>query len=185
MAESEGAPRATGETGGPYAMGAQVSASVVGGYALVIALIVLLVRPRIPSAEWWAVYVLLALALLPLARYLSTRYSLDETHLRAWTIFGGGQLPLKDVRAVRPASLRDFSATGGFLASWVWRGRLFSPTIGEFVPIYTDAASGLLVSAEPYPWYISPRRPAEFARELSRRIGPGSRDVPRPAGMLR
>jgi len=159
----------TGE-GDLFAMGARVSPAIVAGYVLILALIVLVGRLVLPTADLWALYVLIALALFSLVRYLSTRYSLDQTYLRARTIVGGGRLALNDVRSVGPASLRALAPTGGYLASWVWRGRLLSPTIGEFVAIFTDAASGLLVVAEPFPWYISPRRPQEFARELSRRI---------------
>jgi len=176
--------RSSDKDGDRFAMGARVSAAVVAGYGLVLALLVLVGRSVIPAADLWALYVLIALAVLSLVRYLSTRYSLDPTYLRARTILGGRKLPLKDVRSVGPASLRALSPTGGYLASWVWRGRLLSPTIGEFVPIYTDADSGLLVVAEPFPWYISPRRPREFARELSRRVGARPTAVPSPGGAL-
>lgn len=63
---------------------------------------------------------------------------------------------------------------------------MYSQLIGEFDSIYTDAATGLLVSAGAYPVYISPKDSEAFARELSRRArsysGPLLKDVGNPAG---
>ena len=47
---------------------------------------------------------------------------------------------------------------------------MWSPVIGRFDSIHTDAVRGVLVTAGEYPLYVSPRDPAAFARELSRRV---------------
>lgn len=157
---------------GRYVVGGRLSAGVIGAYVVLLLLIILIIGTRIVSADDWVTIFLTALTLLFLARYLSTRYVLDDVQLRAWRILGGRRVPLEDVRAIEYASLRDLIPTGGGLGlgSWGWRGRMYSPTIGEFDSIYTDAASGVMVTAGAYPLYISPKRPEEFARELSRRV---------------
>lgn len=163
-------------------MGARLSMAVIGIHVFCLLLVILVVAPR--TRFLWAAYVLIALLLLSLGQYTSTRYTLDDTYLRAWTILGSRRRQLEDVRAIEFARLRDLSPTGGLLASWVIRGRMYSPMIGEFELVHTDASSGLLVTAGAYPLYISPRRPEEFARELSRRVrsytGPLAKDVGYP-----
>ena len=119
---------------------------------------------------WWAPYVIAVLLLGALGRYLSTHYRIDDAHLRAIRLFGGVRIRLDQVRRIEYASLRNLTPVGGFLGSWGWRGRMWSPQIGRFDSVYTDAASGLLVTAGDYPLYLSPRDPAAFARELSRRV---------------
>jgi hypothetical protein len=170
---------------GKYRMRGRLSAGVVGAYAVLLVLVVLFVAPKVQRGYDWATYLLLGVILLFLVRYLTTEYTLDDTHLHAWTILGGRRVPLDEVRAIEYASLRDLSPTGGMLSSWVMRGKMYSPTIGEFDLVFTDAARGLLVSAGPYPLYISPRSPEGFARELSRRVrsytGPLLKDVGNPA----
>ena len=47
---------------------------------------------------------------------------------------------------------------------------MWSPLIGRFNAVYPDSAVGILVTAGEVPLYLSPRDPAEFARELSRRV---------------
>ena len=155
-----------------YTMGGRLSAGVVGAYVVLLLLIGLVVAPRSGPRFLWASYVLLGLTVLFLVRYLTTRYRLDDAYLVAWRFLGGRKVPLEDVRAIEHASLRDLTPTGGFLGmgSWGWRGRQHSVSIGEFDSVYTDAASGLLVTAGAYPLYISPSRLEEFARELSRRV---------------
>jgi hypothetical protein len=169
---------------GTYRMRASFSVGVVVAYAILIALVLAVVAPRVQHGYTWVTYLLVGLLLLFLARYLSTSYTLNDTHLHAWTILGGVRVPLDEVRAIEYASLRDLSPTGGWLASWVMRGKMYSPVIGEFDMVFTEAASGVLVTAGPYPLYISPRRPEEFARELSRRVrsytGPLLKDVGNP-----
>jgi Bacterial PH domain len=172
---------------GRYRMGARLSYAIVGAYGFMLILIVVVVAPRSHSSYDWVFYFLLALTLLFLVRYLSTRYSMDDTNLVAWRILGGCKVALEEVRAIEYASLRDLAPTGGAfgIGSFGWRGRMHSTSIGEFNSIYTDPAAGLLVTAGAYPLYISPKDRDEFARELSRRVrsytGPLPKDVGNPA----
>lgn len=145
-----------------------------------------LLLPHTSTSYLWVPYLLLALTAVLLARYLSTYYVLDDTYLRARRLFGGRTIRLEEVRRIEYASLRDLvPISGGFgLGAWGWRGRMYSPSIGDFDSVFTDAARGLLVTAGAYPLYLSPRDPVAFARELSRRVrsytGPLARDVGDP-----
>ncbi|HYA10985.1 MAG TPA: PH domain-containing protein [Thermoplasmata archaeon] len=166
-------------------MRASLSAVVVGVYAAMVLLLIFVIGARSSIGFSWVLYLLLAVTFLFLARYLSTTYLLDDATLVARTLFGARRVPLEEVRAIEYASLRDLAPTGGGVFSWIWRGKMYSAAIGEFDPIFTDAASGLLVTAGAYPLYISPRRPQEFARELSRRVrsytGALQKDVGNPS----
>jgi hypothetical protein len=95
---------------------------------------------------------------------------MDDLQLRAWRLLGGVRLRLDQVRRIEYVSLRDLSPTGGILGSWGWRGRMWSPVIGRFNSIHTDAANGLLITSSEDSLYISPRDQVGFARELSRRV---------------
>ncbi len=119
---------------------------------------------------WWAPWAIGIFLVASLGRYLSTSYRVDDTSLSAWRLLGGRRVRLDEVRKIEYASLRDLAPTGGLLGSWGWRGRMWSPVVGRFDSIYTDASRGLLVSAGDVPLYISPRDPDAFARELSRRV---------------
>jgi hypothetical protein len=171
---------------GRFRMGGRISIAVIVTYAILLVLLIVVVAPDAPGVYSWALYVLVGLTLVFLGRYLSTRYTIDDSHLRARTLFGGRRIPLEDVRAIEFASLRDLAPTGGFFAAWGLGGRMFSPAIGEFELVFTDAAKGLLVTAGAYPVYISPRDRDAFARELSRRVrsytGPLAKDAGRPSG---
>jgi len=173
---------------GTYRMGGRISAGVLGAYVVLAVLIAVVVAPRATGRFVVVPYLLLAVTVLFLVRYLSTRYTLNDTDLLAARILGSRRVALEDVRAIEYANLRDLSPTGGFMGmgSWGWRGRMHSVLIGEFDSIYTDAANGLLVTAGAYPLYISPRDPDAFARELSRRVrsytGPLAKDVGNPTG---
>ena len=162
--------------------------SVLGAYVILFVPILVVLFPRTTRAYDWVPYLLLFLTALFLVRHLSTRYSIDDTTLHAWRILGGRRVQLEDVRAIEYASLRDLIPTANILGlgSLGWRGRMYSSTIGEFDSVYTDAASGLLITAGAYPLYISPRDPAAFARELSRRVrsytGTLAKDVGNPLG---
>ena len=118
----------------------------------------------------WAPYVLVALALLFLARYVTTAYILDDSFLRARRVLGGRRIALERVRKIEFTSIRDLGSTGGILGSWGWRGRMWSSRVGYLDAIFTDAAQGILVTADGVPLYISPVDRLEFARELSRRV---------------
>jgi hypothetical protein len=159
---------------------------VVGAYLALLLLVAVLFVPTSAGAPGWGAWVLVGLVVFFLARYLSTTYTLDDTDLRAWRILGGRRLPLEEVRRIEYARLRDLvPTTGAFgLGSFGWRGRMWSATIGEFDAIYTDAGNGILVTAGSTPLFLSPHRPEEFARELSRRVrsytGPLAKDVGAP-----
>jgi hypothetical protein len=158
---------------------------VVGAYGFILILVLLILPNTSVSSLRWLPYALVAFLLVALARYLSTSYRIDDRELRAWRILGGRRVRLEEVRAIEFASLRDLSP-GGFFGAWGWRGRMWSPIIGRFDSIHTDAALGLLVTAGDAPLFISPRDPAGFARELSRRVrsytGRLSVDVGDPLG---
>ena len=95
---------------------------------------------------------------------------------------------LEEVRRIEYSSLRDLAPTGGWfgVGSWGWRGRMWSPEVGEFDSVYTDAARGLLVTAGTHPLYLSPSDLEEFAKELSRRVRSSparcAKDVGSPGG---
>jgi len=180
---SSSAPRHTGHIDhrGRYHDRGKISPWNVGAYVVLI--LIVLVIFRTSTAQYWVPYVLIALVFLLLARYLSTRYVIDEAYLHAYRFLGGRRLPLEDVRQIEYASIRDLSPLGLF-GSWGWRGRMWSPRIGTFDSIYTDTF-GLLVSPGEFPLFLSPADPAGFARELSRRVrsfsGPLEVDVGDPA----
>jgi hypothetical protein len=167
-------------------MGAQLSIGVIVAYAIIALLLVVVVGPDLGGRYSWSLYLLLAVTLLFLVRYLSTRYWMDDTDLHAWRLLGSRKIPLEEIRAIEFASLRDLVPTGGLLGigAFGWRGRMYSQAVGEFDSIYTEAAKGLLVTAGAYPLYISPKDPERFARELSRRArsysGPLLKDVGHP-----
>ena len=176
-----GGPRT--DTQGVYRDHGRLSYAVVGMYVFLI-LIALLILPSTGLASW-AIGTILLLFVFFLVRYLSTTYSLDDTHLRAWRIAGSRRISLESIHKIEFASMRELGPTG-FLGSWGWRGRMWSPTEGTFDAVYTDPAKGLMVSGEGVPVYITPTDLDEFARELSRRVrsytGRLPVDVGDPAG---
>lgn len=141
---------------------------MIGTYVVLIALLVFVI-PNAGIRNSWALIVIIALFLFFLVRYLSTSYSINDTHLRTWRIFGNRRIPLDEVEKIEYSSIRDLGPTG-FVGSWGWRGRMWSPVIGPFDAVYTDPAKGILVTAQGVPIYISPGHLEEFARELSRRV---------------
>ena len=173
-------------TSGVYRRHGRMAWGVVGTY-IVLILILFFVLPTSGVREGWAIDVILFLFLFFLVRYLSTSYSIDDSHLRAWRIFGNRRVPLEDVQRIEYSSIHDLGPTG-FFGSWGWRGRMWSPLVGSFDAIYTDPAHGLLVSSRDFPVYISPGHTEEFARELSRRVrsytGRLEVDVGDPLGSL-
>ncbi len=148
----------------------QISYGVVGVYVFLLIVILLLFRAGTSPSFWWVPWFLGILVVAMLARYLSTSYRIDDVELQAWRIFGGRRVQLSEVRRIEYSALRDLAPGGTFFGGWGWRGRMWSPLIGWFDAIHTDAARGLLVTAGNEPVYISPTRPEEFARELSRRV---------------
>lgn len=159
-------------------------------YGLLLLVLFVVLPPGSTGAYLWVPYLLIGVTLLLLVRYLSTSYVIDDTYLRARRLLGGRKVKLEEVRRIEFASLRDLvPINGGIgLGAWGWRGRMYSPTVGEFDSIYTDAAKGLLITAGAYPLYVSPNDLPGFARELSRRVrsytGPLMKDVgdPRQGG---
>jgi hypothetical protein len=146
-------------------------------------ILAVLLRPDFTTSDAWVVVLLELLLAFFLVRYLSTVYTLDDEYLRAWRLFGGGRIELATVRRIQFTSLRELAPTG-FLGSWGWRGRMWSPVIGSFDSIHTEP-SGVLVTGGDHPLFVSPRNPAAFARELSRRVrsytGPLEVDAGAPA----
>jgi hypothetical protein len=156
---------------GRYHDSSRVVYSVVGAYVVLLLLIGLVILPRSATSDLWVPYVLIVALVFYLVRYFSTRYTIDDTYLRARRIAGSRRVLLEEVRRIEYSSMRDLGGTGfAGLGTWGWRGRTWSPTIGSFDSVYTDPARGLLVTAGEYPLYISPKHLEEFARELSRRV---------------
>jgi hypothetical protein len=154
---------------GRYHARGRVSYAVVGTYVVMMLIVLLVLPSSVVISIRWVPYALAAFLLVALVRYLSTSYRIDDLQLRAWRIFGGRRVELEQVRRIEFASLRDLSPTG-FFGAWGWRGRMWSPLIGRFDSIHTEATGGLLITAGDVPVYISPRDPEGFARELSRRV---------------
>lgn len=149
-------------------MGADLSYLVIGAYVFLLLLVVLIV-PSSPIITYsWLVWVIAALVLFFLARYLSTCYWIDADRLTAFRILGRRNVQLEEIRRIQFASLRDLSPTG-FFGAWGYRGRMWSPVIGKFDSIHTSSA-GIMIVAGEVPLFISPRHPKQFARELSRRV---------------
>ena len=142
----------------------------MGVYLVLEILVIVFIGRPATDIAWWAPWAISIFLLLSLARYLSTHYRIDDVYLRASRILGGSKLRLDQVRRIEFVSLRDLSPTTGMLGSWGWRGRMWSPILGRFDSIHTEAAHGILVSAGDDMLYISPRDGAAFARELSRRV---------------
>ena len=158
------------DASGVYRQRGRLSYGVIGVYVFLILILVVIFPLRSSLAYAWAPWAVAALFVLFLARYMSTSYSIDDSYLRAWRILGGRRIPLEKVNKIEYDNLRDLGSSGGIFGSWGWRGRMWSPQIGRFDSVYTDAAHGILVTAEGMPLYISPVDVPEFARELSRRV---------------
>ncbi len=151
---------------GRYRARADFSYGVIAFYLLLLLLIGVFLQP--PKTALWAA-LLLAIAVIGfLARYLSTHYVIDADYLRASRILGGQKVRLREVRRIEFVSLRELSATG-FWGSWGWRGRMWSPRIGQFDCIHTTT-NGILVTAGTHPLFVTPVDRAAFAEELSRRV---------------
>lgn len=97
-AEESGAPEAEGR----FTMPARYSIGVIVAYAIIGLLLVLVVGRESSVGFGWPLYFLLAVTVFFLARYLSTRYVLDDTNFTAWRLFGSRRIPLEEVRAIGP-----------------------------------------------------------------------------------
>lgn len=151
-----------------YSVAAPRSLGVIGFYLVLILGLIYASYAQAYSSVPYITELLVVVLLLFLARYASTRYSLDAETLSAWRLFGSRRVRLEEVRKIEFANLRDLGPVG-ILGGWGWRGRMWSPLVGRFDSIHT-ASAGLLVTAGPVPLFISPPDPAAFARELSRRV---------------
>jgi PH (Pleckstrin Homology) domain-containing protein len=150
-------------------------------------IVLLVILPRETSTYAWVPYLLSAVIVLLLARYLSIHYTITESQLRASKILGGRKIALEEVRKIEYSALRELAPSGimaGSGAVFGWHGRMWSPMIGSFDTVFTDPAHGLLVTDTGNPLYISPKDVDAFARELSRRVrsytGPLETDVGHP-----
>lgn len=144
------------------------SYGVIGAYLVLLILAVLTVPGSLISGGWYVPYLLYAIILFFLARYLSTHYTIDADRLHAARILGSRRVNLHQVRKIQFSNLRDLSP-GGFFGSWGWRGRMWTPSLGSVDAIYTGSR-GVMITAEGVPLFVSPRDPVAFARELSRRV---------------
>lgn len=153
---------------GRYFVGSDLSYAVIGTYIVLLILILLFLPASGLLLYSWLTWLIAAIVVVFLVRYLSTCYWIDADRFTAYRLVGGRHVKLEDIRRIQFASLRDLSPTG-FFGSWGYRGRMWSPIIGKFDSVYTSS-SGLLIYAGVYPVFISPRHPKEFAQELSRRV---------------
>jgi len=160
----------------------RLSITAIGMYVVLLLLMIVLLQRT--DITLWAVGVILFLVVFFLARYLSTTYSMNDTHFRSWRVGGSRRIRLESIHRIEYGSMRELAATG-FFGPWGWRGRMWSPSVGAFDAVYTDPVRGLLLSGEGVPIYISPNDLDGFARELSRRVrsytGPLEVDVGAPS----
>jgi hypothetical protein len=152
-----------------YARPAAYSVGVVGFYAVLI-LVMLYVyyrgAPNLFSTVLVPVVIIVLMAYL--ARYSSTRYRIDDRSLLAWRLFGTRRMELRSITRIRRANLRGLAPVG-FLGTWGWRGRVWSPIVGSFDTVHTGN-DGLLISGTGVPLFVTPVDPNGFQRELSRRV---------------
>ncbi|MGB6499960.1 MAG: PH domain-containing protein [Thermoplasmata archaeon] len=171
---------------GTFRVRGEFSYAVIGTYVALALIVMLILLPRESAGYTWVPYLLTGILAFLLARYLSVRYTLDDTNLRASRLLGGRRIPLEEIRGIEFSALRDLTPTSSMAALGPvgWHGRMWSPQIGTFDSVFTDAAHGLLLTTAENPIFISPRDPVGFARELSRRVrsytGPLEHDVGHP-----
>jgi Bacterial PH domain len=153
---------------GRYQSWGTFSGVTIGVYVVVLLLLYFVVAhaPIVSNPDY--IYALMVVTLFFLARYLSTHYQIDDAYFYARRILGSRRIPLSDIHKIEAGRLRDLSPTS-FFGSWGYRGRMWSPVIGKFDAVFTDP-SGLVITPDEVPIFISPRQPEEFARELSRRV---------------
>jgi hypothetical protein len=151
-----------------YVVWAPKSPGVIGFYLALVLGLAYATYAHSFSSQPYVTEFLVAVLLIFLVRYASTRYTLGAETLSAWRAFGSRKVPLEEIRKIEFANLRDLGPVS-VLGGWGWRGRMWSPIVGRFDSIHT-ASPGLLVSAGAVPLFISPPDPEAFARELSRRV---------------
>jgi hypothetical protein len=164
---------------GRYVSIAPRSIPVVALY-VILALALFYYRNAISTP--WAFDLLSLTLAVYLARYLTTYYVLDADVLRARRLFGSRRIRFEEIRAIQLANLRDLGPVG-LVGTWGWRGRVWSPIIGTFDTVHT-VSPGVLVTAGKVPIFITPRDPAAFARELSRRARSWGVELPVDPGAM-
>jgi hypothetical protein len=156
---------------GRYVSRAPWSYATVGFYVFLI-LVLIYINGRSGSYFLYPQVPLLLAAVIAiyLARYMTTYYVLDNDYLHARRLFGSRRVPIESIHRIRFANIRDLSPVG-IVGSWGWRGRMWSPvsSVGSFDTVHTISA-GVLVTGRGAPVFLSPKDPAAFARELSRRV---------------
>lgn len=146
-----------------------IDPAVVVVYAILVLLLAVFGRspgptPLIPNP----LLLLAGLVVIYFVRYASTSYSMDSDRFLAWRLFGSRSIPLETIRKIELANLRDLSPTG-FFRGWGWRGRVWSPIIGGFDTVHTVSAGVMIAPDSGVPLFVSPKDPAAFVQELSRR----------------
>ncbi len=159
---------------------APIDPAVAFVYALLIVLLVIFGRNPPPTPVIPDPLLLLALLVaIYFARYASTRYTMDPDRLLAWRLFGSRSIRLESIRKIELANLRDLSPTG-FFRGWGWRGRVWSPQVGDFDTVHTVSPGVMVTPDQGVPLFVSPKDPTAFARELSRRARSYRDDVEAP-----
>ena len=144
-----------------------MSWAVVGTYVFMILIFLLLTNwGFIPE---YAGIILIVILLVYLVRIVTTVCVIDEDTLRASRIFGSRRVDLDTVRKVDVLSLRDLAPVG-WVGTWGWRSRMWSPVVGPFDNLSTIHL-GLMIYGDGVPFFISPRDRDEFLKELDERCG--------------
>lgn len=142
--------------------------TTIGFYSILVVAL-LYATTRSPTGDFpYVAGILIVVLLVFLLRFLTTVYVLDADDLRAIRLLGSRRVHLEEVRKIEYASLRELGGVS-FFGGWGWRGRMWSPIIGQFDSIAT-ISQGVLVTAGKVPLFVSPRDSSTFARELSRRV---------------
>jgi hypothetical protein len=152
-----------------YRRPAAYSAGVVGFYAVLILVMLYVYYRGAPNlVSTLLVPFVIIVLMVYLARYSSTRYRIDDRSLLAWRLFGARRMELRSITRIRRANLRGLAPVG-FLGTWGWRGRVWSPVVGNFDTVHTGS-DGILISGQGVPLFVTPVDPNGFQRELSRRV---------------
>ena len=157
-----------------YRMWARWSAGVVGLYFVLAGALTYLGSERLINPL--VAEVLVAALIIYLGRYLSTRYRLTHRTFMALRMFGSRRIPLEEIRHASHTNLRDLAPVS-FIGSWGWRGRMWSPRLGQFDTVHTTSEGLLISGGTGVPVFISPKDPEAFLAELSRRVRSYNPDI--------
>jgi hypothetical protein len=155
-------------------MPGRFSAGVMGLYLVLMGALTYLGSERLINTL--VTEVLVAALIIYLGRYLSTRYRLTPRTFMALRLFGSRRIPLEEIRHASHANLRDLAPVS-FIGSWGWRGRMWSPRIGQFDTVHTTSDGLLISGGSGVPVFISPKDPVAFLTELSRRVRSYNPDI--------